>query len=181
MFNSRTRLVVCAVMANLIFSTATHGAGLILAQSETSMSDGASAEKPKLVDLWRPGDPGQRINIRGRVTAIDGAPVSDALIYIRQADGNGDYHDERYNTTLISDDKGRYQFATVLPGQYYGLKHIHVGISHDAYRYLDTRILFKGDPNLDESSAPDAVFLEESNVNGETILFGRFDIVLTPQ
>lgn len=31
--------------------------------------------KPKMVDLWSPGDSGQRMRIRGRVTGIDGRPL----------------------------------------------------------------------------------------------------------
>ena len=137
-------------------------------------------DKPGLVNLWQPGDPGQRLNIRGRVTTLDGTPVAGASIYIRQADGNGDYID-RYSANLESDDKGRYQFGTVLPGQYYGTKHIHVTITHDGYRSLDTEILFQGDPNLDDPEAPNAIFLEEATLNDETILYGRFDITLSPQ
>ena len=43
------------------------------------------------------------------------------------------------------------------------------------------RILFKGDPNLDDPQSPNAIFLEEASVKGETILYGRFDIELTPR
>lgn len=139
-----------------------------------------ATDKPGLVNLWQPGDPGQRLNIRGRITTLDGTPVAGASIYIRQADGNGDYID-RYSANLESDDKGRYQFGTVLPGQYYGTKHIHLWVTHDSYSALDTEILFKGDPNLADEQAPNAIFLEESTVNGETILYGRFDITLAPE
>ncbi len=180
MFNSGMTFVAWFALVNVLLSTAVFGTGLSIAQSETSPSTGSSGKKSRLIDLWQPGDPGQRMNIRGRVTSIDGTPVAGAMISLRQADGNGDYHDDRYNATLTTDQKGLYQFASVLPGQYYGVKHVHVGVNHESYQYRDTRIVFKGDPNLDESSAPQAVFLEESNVNGETILFGRFDIVLTP-
>ncbi|NNE64606.1 MAG: hypothetical protein HKN34_11035, partial [Gammaproteobacteria bacterium] len=89
---------------------------------------------------------------------------------------------DRYQTVLETDDKGRYQFGSVVPGNYIGVRHVHVGVYHEGYRYYDSQILFKGDPNLDGSSnAPSAIFLEESTVNGETILFGRFDILLKPE
>ena len=182
MFNYGIRLIALLVVVNLSISTTVFGGYLVLAQSESSPSTGIAAEaKTKLIDLWQPGDHGQRINIRGRVTSIDGTPISGASINIRQADGNGNYHDDRYNVRLESDQKGGYQFASVLPGQYYGIKHVHIWVTHDAYQYQESRILFKGDPNLDESTSPESVFLEEGNVKGETILFGRFDIVLTPR
>ena len=166
---------VCLIGLILLFSsTVASGSSLQLAQS-----NGAEA-KSKLVSLWQPGDPGERMNIRGLVTSIDGQALADVSISVRQADGNGDYS-ERYSTTLVTDKKGRYQFATVLPGQYYGTKHIHVTVVHQGYRRLDTEILFQGDPNLDDPEASNAIFLEQGNVNNETILYGRFDISLVPE
>lgn len=74
-----------------------------------------------------------------------------------------------------------YQFGSVVPGQYYGVKHVHVTIDYGGYQWYDSRILFKGDPNLDESRARDAIFLEEATVDGDKVPFGRFDITLTPR
>ena len=181
MFNHGNKLGVLVAIVFGLFSYTGYGANLVLAQSGTTASSSDSEQKSKLVSLWQPGDPGQRMNIRGRVTTVDGTPVVGASISVRQTDGNGEYHSDRYNARLISDSKGGYQFATVLPGQYYGIKHIHVWVTHDDYEYLDTRIIFKGDPNLDESTTSEAIFLEEGNVKGETVLYGRFDILLTPK
>lgn len=69
----------------------------------------------------------------------------------------------------------------MLPGQYYGAKHIHIGAVHDGYAYLQTEILFKGDPNLDpESDSKYAIHLEEATVNDKTVPFGRFHMILRP-
>lgn len=152
----------------------------MLAQAETDSSDGEE-KKSRLVDLWQPGDAGQRMNIRGRVTTIDGTPVAGIPINIRQADGNGDYTDN-YRATLLSDDKGRFQFGSVVPGNYTGARHVHITVYTDGYEYYDTSILFKGDPNLEHHYEDgQAIFLEESTVNGKTIMFGRFDIQLIPE
>jgi protocatechuate 3,4-dioxygenase beta subunit len=149
---------------------------LVLAQANTS-GDG---DKPRLIDFWRPGDSGQRMNIRGRVTSLDGTPLAGIPVSIRQANGDGDYTDQ-YRGTLISDDRGRYQFGSVVPGNYTGARHVHVAVYADGYAYFDTSILFKDDPNQQSHYANGtAIFLEESTVNGETIFFGQFDIVLTP-
>jgi protocatechuate 3,4-dioxygenase beta subunit len=162
----------------LLVSKLAFGLTLTVAQAETSPS--TTEKKPKLVSLWQPGDAGERMNIRGRVSTVNGTPLSGISISIRQADGNGDYQ-ERYSATLKTDQKGRYQFGSVVPGNYMGVRHIHIWVYQDGYQYYDSRILFKGDPHLNDSSnTKNAVFLEESTVNGETILFGRFDIVLTP-
>jgi len=148
--------------------------------SGPGMTQSDTSTKPKLINLWQPGDAGERMNIRGRVTSIDGTPLSHVPISIRQADGNGDYI-ERYQALIETDSKGRYQFGSVVPGNYIGHRHVHIGVYEDGYAYFDSQILFKGDPNLDGSSnSPNAIFLEESTFSGETIMFGRFDIVLTP-
>ncbi len=169
---------IVALLAALTLAKAASASDLQLAQTDSTA--GEKAKKPQLVDLWRPGDPGQRMNIRGRVTGIDGTPVAGAAIHIRQANGAGDYT-ERYSTTLQTDHKGLYQYGSAVPGQYYGTKHVHVWVTHDAYQSLDTEIYFKGDPNLEDQEAPNAIFLEEANVKGETILYGRFDIELVPR
>jgi len=176
------RFAAMLALLSLWYPQASFGSGLILAQAQpTQPTDNETNKKAKLVDFWQPGDAGQRMNIRGRVTSLDGTPLSGVGIDIRQSDGNGDYS-ERYSATLRTDAKGRYQYGSVIPGNYIGLRHVHVSAYHEGYQYFDSRILFKGDPNLDGlSDAKDAIFLEESTVNKETIHFGRFDIVLVPR
>lgn len=177
----KLRFAALLAIVILLCSHVVIGSDLNIAQADTSSSSSSEADKkPKLIDLWQPGDAGQRMNIRGRVTSLDGTPLSGIAVSIRQADGNGDYT-ERYRTTLHTDQKGRYQFGSVVPGNYIGVRHVHIGVYQNGYQYFDSQILFKGDPNLDGlSEADSAIFLEESTVNGETILFGRFDIVLVP-
>ena len=145
-----------------------------------AQDDGSGDNRSQLIDFWQSGDPGRRMNIRGRVTGLDGTPLAGIQISIRQANGAGDYT-ERYRGLLTSDDKGRYQFGSAVPGNYGGAKHVHVTVYQDGWEYFDTTILFQGDPNLGGYEDGTPIFLEESTVNGETIMFGRFDIVLTPE
>jgi len=182
MLKYSSRFAALLALLSLLCSLASFGSDLILAQAQPAQpTNNEAAKKPKLVDLWQPGDAGHRMNIRGRVTSLDGTPLSGVGIAIRQADGTGDYTG-RYSTTLRTDAKGRYQFGSVIPGNYLGLRHVHISVYHEGYQYFDSRILFKGDPNLDGlSESEDAVFLEESTVNNETIHFGRFDIMLIPE
>jgi len=182
MFDYGIRLGLFIAVLNFGAISPSYAADLVISQAQTSPSVGESPDKKsKLVNLWRPGDPGQRMFIRGRVTSTDGTPLAGVSIYIRQTDGNGSYHGDRYQTTLTTDEKGGYGFGSVLPGTYYvGIKHVHVWATRDGYAPLETRMLFKGDPGLDEYSAPQAIFLEEGKIKGETVLFGRFDIVMRP-
>jgi protocatechuate 3,4-dioxygenase beta subunit len=152
-----------------------------LPASEMHAASSAEATSPpNTLNLWRPGDPGQPLRISGWVRSTNGKPISGAIIYIRQADGTGVYTPD-YQASLKTGKDGSYRFSTVLPGQYYDVKHIHIGAVHDGYEYLDTQILFKGDPNLDpESDSNYAIHLEEATVNDKTVLFGRFDMTLRP-
>ena len=153
---------------------------LMLAPLDASATETQAANgKAKMVDLWSPGDSGQRMRIRGRVTTLDGTPVPNLEIFFRHADSEGidwSYH-RGYVTT---NDKGIYQFGSVIPGNSHRLSHVHVYIDHPEFEYLDTEFYFKDDPKVDETN-PNAIFLEEGTVSGETMMFGRYDILLVPR
>jgi len=135
--------------------------------------------KPKLVDLWQPGDSGQRMRIRGRVTSFDGRPIPNVVIGFRHADSEG--IDWSYHLgEVIANEKGVYQFGSVIPGNSHRLSHVHVTVDHDGYQYLDTEFHFKRDPKSAEDD-PDAIFLESGTVEGKTLMFGRYDITLIPR
>jgi protocatechuate 3,4-dioxygenase beta subunit len=142
-----------------------------------------AAKKARLTDLWKPGDTGDRMNIRGRVTSLDGTPLAGIAIEIRQPDGDGLWT-EQYRTTLITDEQGRYQFGSVVPASNYcGEPHVEVMVFQDGWKFFDDRIVFQNNAEAGRiyygNGTP--VFLEESNVRGEAIKFGRFDIVLSPE
>ena len=152
----------------------------VLATGEARATSPAEMMSPTTLNMWRPGDPGQPLRISGWVRSTNGKPIPGATVYIRQADGTGTYTPD-YQGSLKTDKDGSYRFSTVLPGQYYGVKHIHIGAVHDGYEFMETRILFKGDPNLDpESEEKHAIHLEEATVNDKTVLFGQFDMILRP-
>jgi protocatechuate 3,4-dioxygenase beta subunit len=149
---------------------------LLYAQQSGSESTEPSA-RPSGVNLWQPGDSGERLYISGWVHDSDNRPIAGAQLRIWQADGDGAYQPDRYRTLLTTDEDGKYGFGTVVPGQYGGVKHIHIIVTHENYPPLETRILFIGDPYLDESTQRQyAIFLEETNVDDEKIYYGRFDI-----
>jgi len=150
--------------------------GLLPSGAESAEPAGG---KPRMVDLWSPGDSGQRMRIRGRVTSLDGSPVPNARIFFRHADSEGidfSYH----QGVVTANDEGVYQFGSVIPGNSHRLSHVHVYVNHDDYQYLDTEFYFKQDPKTADDD-PDAIFLEAGTVDGETMMFGRYDIMLIPR
>lgn len=182
MFDSRRLLTMLATVGLSLSALCSFTAQAQTTQAaETGSEATQSSDDPTFVNFWRPGDPGQRLHIQGQVRSAIGDPLPGAVLNVWQADGTGQYQPDRYRAVLTTDKDGKYRFGTVLPGQYYGVKHIHVVVSHPSHRPIQTQIVFKGDPNLDPSTQRDhGVFLEEASVNGETILHGRFDVQLRP-
>ncbi|HKJ54233.1 MAG TPA: hypothetical protein VKB27_22250 [Gammaproteobacteria bacterium] len=173
---SLSRAAAGPLIAALLFAT-----GTAAAASENQPA--SEKKKPKLVDLWHPGDPGERMNIRGRVTSLDGTPLAGIKVEIRQPDGDGLWT-EQYSTTLITDSRGRYQFGSVVPvANYCGDPHVEVIVYQNGWEYFDDKLVVQDHLDAEGYYFGDGtqVFLEESSVKGETVKFGRYDIVLSPE
>jgi len=181
MLQQKSRFTLAKAGIGLLITALTFSVQAMDVNSETLTP--RTNKKTKLVDLWQPGDSGERMNIRGRVTSLDGTPLAGIAIEIRQADGNGQWT-EQYRTTLTTDARGRYQFGSVVPvSNYCGDPHVEVVVYQNGWEYFDDKIVFEDSTSVDSIYYGDgtSVFLEESDVKGETIKYGRFDIVLSPE
>jgi len=138
-----------------------------------------SQNQSKMLELWKPGDSGQRMRIRGRVTNADGSPLPNVTIRVRHADSEG-INRSYFQGEVVTNAKGAYQFGSVIPGNSHRLSHVHVYINHPGFQYVDTEFHFKDDPKANPDD-PNAIFLEASDTNGEKMMYGRWDISLTPQ
>ena len=109
-------------------------------------------------DLTRDGIAGERIRVEGGVLDGDGAPVTDAMIEIWQADAEGRYPQPASGTNVAfqgfgrteCNGEGRFSFTTVKPGPVPGpnggeqAPHINVGLfARGVLRRLFTRIYFE--------------------------------------
>ena len=140
---------------------------------------------PQLRNLWRDGDPGERLLLRGRVLDTGGRPVPGARVELWQADGNGEVHPNRYRTRLTSGAGGEFGVTTALPGYIpgapgvWGARHIHVVVTHPDYSQLISLILFDGDPNLVGLPYPGlAVFVEQGRIEGQEVRFAEVMLVV---
>mgnify|MGYP005841326623 CR=1 FL=1 len=102
-------------------------------------------------DDLRPAEaPGTTLVVAGQVMDTNCAPLAGAVVDVWQADAGGAYDfsaDYRYRGRIQADDDGRYQFTTVMPGNYGSRpSHIHFRISHPAAATLTTQLYFEGDP-----------------------------------
>ena len=155
----------------------------VLAQTTVSQprsGAGYAMDSPSSVRLWQEGDPGQRLHLRGRVTSSLGMPIAGAGVTVWQADGAGDYHEQRYRAHLFTRDNGEFRLTTAVPGQYFGLKHIHIMISHPDYQPLNTQILFRGDPALAPEDEDLAILLEVVREEDGGVMVGSVEFMLEP-
>ena len=125
-----------------------------------------------LVDLTRSGKGealGQRILVAGRLLEEGGQPVANSLVELWQCNAAGRYlhgrdqHDAPLDPNFtgsgraITDERGEYQFLTILPGAYpwrntynaWRPAHIHFSVFGPAFATrLVTQMYFPGDPLL---------------------------------
>lgn len=115
--------------------------------------------------LANPDEPGEKLIITGRVLDIDGCtPLNNAIVDAWHANAEGEYYDVggksdntpseyRLRGRVTTDSQGKYQFKTILPGQYsVGFatrpKHVHFIVLHPKAKPLVTQMYFSGDPHL---------------------------------
>ena len=78
----------------------------------------------------------------GRVLrAPDCAPVARALVVLWQAGPNG--YQRRGQGAVVTDRSGRFRFEGPIPASYGREPHIHIVVSHPAYRELLTRYVVR--------------------------------------
>jgi protocatechuate 3,4-dioxygenase alpha subunit len=142
---------------------------------------------------------GERIGIEGRVYDGNGAPVTDALVELWQADAGGNFASAEQAQTAASgfrgfgrtptDSTGHFRFSTILPGRVPGpgdtLQAPHIAVTVFArglLKHLVTRIYFPDAAGNDEDPLLNAVPAARRGTLIAQRLAGKgsyqFDIVL---
>lgn len=140
-----------------------------------------TASSPRRRSIVPAGAAGTRLALSGRVLTTAGKPVARALVDFWQCDAHGVYDNAgfRFRGHQLTDAKGRYSLATVVPGAYPGrTKHIHVKAQAPRRSVLTTQLFF---PGVGGNRA-DGIFIPECLVTGWRVVNGRrvarFDFVL---
>lgn len=137
--------------------------------------DGGAASH--ILVLWREGQKGQRLEVRGRVADAAHKPLQDAEVSVRHTGPDGEYSGA-YEGVMKTNARGEYILRTAMPGGYGRPGHIHVTVSHPGGGYEYTEMVFRGDERLDNEHQKFGIVLETVRLNGIEVLVGNFDIVL---
>jgi catechol 1,2-dioxygenase len=156
----------------------------------------------------RPDEPGDPTLIAGRVTDVDGAPLTGANLDVWQADCDGCYSgfmpgppEGNLRGQVRTDDDGRYQIRTVIPGPYtipldgptgkmtaaagwspWRPAHVHLIVSAAGYEPLVTQLFIDSSDHLHNdvaSAVKDDLIVhpEPAEDGGYTI---EYDFALAP-
>ena len=110
-------------------------------------------DSPERTSLLEEGMAGTVLRLSGYVYASSCQPVANALIDFWQADDAGVYDNEGYRLRghQFTDDEGRFELETIVPGLYPGrTRHIHVKVQAPNQPVLTTQLYFPDTPENDE-------------------------------
>jgi len=135
---------------------------------------------PMRSNLLEPGDKPELV-LSGRVLNETGKPIAGAVVNVWSSDavGNYDMLGYKYTGYVLTDEDGRYEFTTIIPGCYFPreAKHIHVkvqGVSSP----ITTQLYIEGEPGNEDDAyySPDLLVRCTPDANGTKR--GTFDFVL---
>ncbi len=104
---------------------------------------------PERVSLLEAGMVGDRLLLQGLVLTTGCTPVTQALLDFWHCDAAGVYDNQGYTLRghQFTDDQGRYQLETIVPGLYPGrTRHIHVKVQAPNGPVLTTQLYFPEEP-----------------------------------
>ena len=135
---------------------------------------------PERASLIEPDMKGTRLELTGRVFGRNCKPLVGALLDFWHADDAGVYDNDgfRLRGHQFTDEQGRYQLATIVPGAYSGrTRHIHVRVQAKGGRVLTSQLYFPGE----KRNRDDGLFRAELLMSldaGSTPQRGRFHFLL---
>jgi protocatechuate 3,4-dioxygenase beta subunit len=103
---------------------------------------------PERASLLESGIAGTRLTLTGFVVSRECRPIARALLDFWQADDAGNYDNSGYRLRghQFTDNNGRFQLETIVPGLYPGrTRHIHVKVQAPNQPILTTQLYFPGE------------------------------------
>ena len=135
---------------------------------------------PQRSNLLEPGDKAELV-LTGRVLNPKGKPIAGAVVNFWHSSAAGEYDmvGYRYTGWVVTDDEGRYELTTIIPGAYQPreAKHIHVKVQSIS-RPVTTQLYFEGEPgNTDDDYYNPQLFVA-CTVDADGVKHGVYDFVI---
>jgi protocatechuate 3,4-dioxygenase beta subunit len=135
---------------------------------------------PERRSLREPGLQGRPLVLSGLVMTRSCVPLSRVALDFWQADASGEYDNSGYRLRghQFTDDQGRYQLETIVPGFYPGrTRHIHVMVHVPGTPILTSQLYFPGEAR----NRSDWLFRRDllvAVIDGGETMRARFDFVV---
>jgi protocatechuate 3,4-dioxygenase beta subunit len=152
-------------------STLACSSGSTSASETPALTEGPyyKAGSPEQADLYQDGLTGTKLIVTGYVYDTNCQPIANAWLDFWQADANGNYDNSGYilRGHQYTDENGRFQLTTVVPGLYPGrTEHIHFKVQAPNGQIITSQLFFPGVAQNDSDGIYNAALLlsiQESN------------------
>ena len=135
---------------------------------------------PRRSNLLEQGDQPELI-LTGRVLNPGGRPVAGAVVNFWHCDHDGEYDmaGYRYTGYVVTDEDGRYELTTIVPGAYLPrqAKHLHVKVQAIS-RPVTTQLFLEGEPGNTADEYYNPALLVACTVDADGVKHGTFDFVI---
>jgi len=122
--------------------------------------------------LREPGDPGMPLTVTGQVFDTRGSVIPGATVEIWQTNHAGIYDLDgyRYRAKLATNDEGKYDFSSVMPGHYPArvCQHVHYLVTAPGHKPLITQMYFATDPVFEGD--PDKNYTRDPLLTGRELV-----------
>jgi protocatechuate 3,4-dioxygenase beta subunit len=135
---------------------------------------------PLKQDFTADGSTAEPLVIGGLVLDTACNPIPKAMIELWHADANGAYDNAgfQYRGHILSDEQGRWWFATIVPGLYTGrTRHYHLKVQRPRGEVLTTQLYFPGEPQNERDRIFDRRLLLRLDEQGGK-RYGLYNFVL---
>ena len=125
---------------------------------------------PERVSLLEEGMAGTNLLLSGFVLSTDCVPIGRALVDFWHCDTEGVYDNTGYRLRghQFTDEQGRYQLTTIVPGLYPGrTRHIHVKVQAPNQPVLTTQLYFPNEPANDRDGIFHPALLVDATESAE--------------
>jgi protocatechuate 3,4-dioxygenase beta subunit len=114
---------------------------------------------------------------------VSGQPVANALLDFWQADANGQYDNSGYTLHghQYTDQNGRYELITVVPGEYPGRTgHIHFKVQAPNGPVLTSQLFFPGVQDNQADQIFDSALLIDITQDNSSSLQAAYNFIIAP-